>query len=144
MEITNSTTSTITVNAGASSDTSQHTFVSANPNSVISDTVVYGGELIPEIDGEEIEQIFAIKRLSYHAQQEILNDPFGSITQDTAGYPACARAQAFIGTSESIITSIMQGDDVPQYYVGPGFILIDQEWMQVLVLSTLSSRSHLL
>lgn len=132
MEITNSTTSTITVNAGASSDTSQHTFVSANPDAVISDTVIYGGELIPQIEGEEIEQIFAIQRLSYHAQAEILNDPFGSITTDTAGYPACARAQAFIGTAESIITSIMQGGDVPQYHVGPGFILIDQEWMEVI------------
>ena len=139
MEITNSSESTITVNAGVSSDTSQHTFVSADSDAVISDTVIYGGELIAEINGEEIEQIFAIERLSFHAQAEILNNPssdpgwtYPVITQDTAGYPACARAQAFIGTAESIITSIMQGGDVPQYYVGPGFILIDQEWIQVL------------
>ena len=77
--------------------------------------------------------------MSYHAQQEILNNPssdpgwtYPPITQDSAGYPACARAQAFIATAESIIISIMQGGDVPQYYVGPGFILIDQEWMEVL------------
>lgn len=139
MRITTSTASTITVNAGVSSDTSAHTFVSAAAGAVISSTVNYARELIPEIQGEEIEQIFAIQRLSYHAQQEILNNPssdpgwtYPQITQDTAGYPACARAQAFIATAESIITSIMQGGDVPQYYVGPGFILIDQEWMQVL------------
>ena len=102
-----------------------------------------GGELIPEIEGEEIEQIYAIERLSYHAQQEILINPssdpgwtYPVITQDTAGYPACARAQAFIATAETIITSIMQGGDVPQYYVGPGFILVDQEWMQVVDFDT--------
>ena len=102
-----------------------------------------GGELIPEIQGEEIEQIYAIERLSFHAQAEILNNPssdpgwtYPVITQDTAGYPACARAQAFIATAETIITSIMQGGDVPQYYVGPGFILVDQEWMQVLDFNT--------
>ena len=97
------------------------------------------GELIPEIEGEEIEQIYAIERLSFHAQAEILNNPssdpgwsYPVITQDTAGYPNCARAQAFIATAEAIITSIMQGGDVPQYHVGPGFILVDQEWMKVL------------
>ena len=116
-----------------------HTFVSAETGAIVSSTISYGGELIPEIEGEEIEQMFAIERLSYHAQAELLNNPssdpswpYTAIIQDTAGYPACARAQAFIGTSESIITSIMQGDDVPQYHVGPGFILIDQEWMEVL------------
>ena len=30
----------------------------------------------------------------------------------------------------------MQGGDVPQYHVGPGFILVDQEWMQVLDFDT--------
>jgi len=100
-------------------------------------------ELIPEIQGEEIEQIYAIERLSYHAQQEILTnwstDPgwtYSPITQDVAGYPACARAQAYISTLENIITSLMQGGDVPQYYVGPGFILIDQEWMEVIDFDT--------
>ena len=139
MEITNSTTSTITVNAGISSDTSQHTFVSADSGAVISDRVVYGGELIPEIDGEEVEQMYAIERLSFHAQAELLNNPssdpswpYTAIIQDTAGYPACARAQAYISTLENIVTSIMQGGDIPQYNVGPGFILIDQEWMEVL------------
>ena len=143
MEITASDATTVTVNAGISSDTSAHTFVSAAPDSVITQRTIYGGELISEIDGEEIEQIFAIERLSYHAQQEILNNPssdpgwtYPAITQDTAGYPNCARAQAFIATAESIITSIMQGGDVPQYYVGPGFILVDQEWMQVLDFNT--------
>ena len=143
MEITASDATTITVNAGVSSDTSAHTFVSADEGAVITQETIYGGELISEIDGEEIEQIYAIERLSYHAQQEILNNPssdpgwtYPVITQDTAGYPNCARAQAFIATAESIITSIMQGGDVPQYYVGPGFILIDQEWMQVLDFNT--------
>ena len=128
MEITASDATTVTVNAGISSDTSAHTFVSAASDAVITDKVIYGGELISEIEGEEIEQIYAIERLSYHAQQEILNNPssdpgwtYPAITQDTAGYPNCARAQAFIATSESIITSIMQGGDVPQYHVGPGF-----------------------
>jgi len=100
-------------------------------------------ELIPEIQGEEIEQIYAIERLSYHAQQEILTnwstDPgwtYSPITQDVTGYPACARAQAYISTLENIITSLMQGGDVPQYYVGPGYILIDQEWMEVLDFDT--------
>ena len=139
MEITASDATTVTVNAGISSDTSAHTFVSAAQDSVITQETIYGGELISEIQGEEIEQIYAIERLSYHAQQEILNNPssdpgwtYPAITQDTAGYPSCARAQAFIATAESIITSIMQGGDVPQYHVGPGFILVDQEWMQVL------------
>jgi hypothetical protein len=139
MEITASDATTVTVNAGVSSDTSTHLFVSAAPDSVITQRTIYGGELISQIEGEEIEQIYAIERLSYHAQQEILINPssdpgwtYPPITQDTAGYPACARAQAFIATAESIITSIMQGGDVPQYYVGPGFILIDQEWMEVL------------
>ena len=143
MEITASDATTVTVNAGISSDTSAHTFVSAAQDSVITQKTIYGGELISEIEGEEIEQIFAIERLSYHAQQEILNNPssdpgwtYPAITQDTAGYPNCARAQAFIATAESIITSIMQGGDVPQYYVGPGFILVDQEWMQVLDFNT--------
>ena len=139
MEITASDATTVTVNAGISSDTSAHTFVSAAQDAVITQKTIYGGELISQIEGEEIEQIYAIERLSYHAQQEILINPssdpgwtYPAITQDTAGYPACARAQAFIATAESIITSIMQGGDVPQYYVGPGFILVDQEWMQVL------------
>ena len=139
MEITASDATTVTVNAGISSDTSAHTFVSAAQDAIITQKTIYGGELISEIDGEEIEQIFAIERLSFHAQAEILNNPssdpgwtYPVITQDTAGYPNCARAQAFIATAESIITSIMQGGDVPQYYVGPGFILVDQEWMQVL------------
>ena len=143
MEITASDATTVTVNAGVSSDTSAHTFVSANSDAVITQRTIYGGELISEIEGEEIEQIYAIERLSYHAQQEILINPssdpnwtYPQITQDTAGYPACARAQAFISTAEGIITSIMQGGDVPQYYVGPGFILIDQEWMQVLDYNT--------
>ena len=116
-----------------------HTFVSAAAGAIISSTLSYGGELIPEIDGEEIEQMYAIERLSYHAQQELLNNPssdpnwpYTPIIQDTAGYPACARAQAYISTLENVVTSIMQGGDVPQYYVGPGFILIDQEWMEVL------------
>jgi len=139
MEITASDATTVTVNAGVSSDTSTHLFVSAAPDSVITQRTIYGGELISQIEGEEIEQIYAIERLSYHAQQEILNNPssdpgwtYPPITQDSAGYPACARAQAFIATAESIITSIMQGGDVPQYHVGPGFILVDQEWMEVL------------
>ena len=139
MEITASDATTVTVNAGVSSDTSTHSFVSAAPDSVVTQRTIYGGELISQIEGEEIEQIYAIERLSYHAQQEILNNPssdpgwtYPPITQDSAGYPACARAQAFIATAESIIISIMQGGDVPQYYVGPGFILIDQEWMEVL------------
>ena len=143
MEITASDATTVTVNAGISSDTSAHTFVSAAQDAVITQKTIYGGELISEIEGEEIEQIFAIQRLSYHAQQEILNNPssdpgwtYPVITQDVAGYPNCARAQAFIATAESIITSIMQGGDVPQYYVGPGFILVDQEWMQVLDFNT--------
>ena len=139
MEITASDATTVTVNAGVSSDTSTHTFVSANSDAVITQRTIYGGELISQIEGEEIEQIYAIERLSYHAQQEILINPssdpgwtYPPITQDTAGYPSCARAQAFIATAESIITSIMQGGDVPQYHVGPGFILVDQEWMEVL------------
>lgn len=139
MEITASDATTVTVNAGVSSDTSTHLFVSAAPDSVITQRTIYGGELISQIEGEEIEQIYAIERLSYHAQQEILINPssdpgwtYPPITQDTAGYPACARAQAFIATAESIIISIMQGGDAPQYYVGPGFILVDQEWMEVL------------
>ena len=139
LEITNTTASSITVNVGISSDTSQHTFVSADSGAIISDRVVYGGELIPEIDGEEVEQMYAIERLSFHAQAELLNNPssdpswpYTAIIQDTAGYPACARAQAYISTLENIVTSIMQGGDVPQYNVGPGFILIDQEWMEVL------------
>ena len=139
MEITASDATTVTVNAGISSDTSAHTFVSAAQDAVITQKTIYGGELISQIEGEEVEQIFAIERLSYHAQQEILNNPssdpnwtYPQITQDTAGYPNCARAQAFIATAEAIITSIMQGGDVPQYYVGPGFILIDQEWMEVI------------
>ena len=139
MEITASDATTVTVNAGISSDTSAHTFVSAAQDAIITQKTIYGGELISEIDGEEIEQIFAIERLSYHAQQEILNNPssdpnwsYPPITQDTSGFPSCAKAQAFIATSESIITSIMQGGDVPQYHVGPGFILVDQEWMKVL------------
>lgn len=139
LEITNTTASTITVNVGISSDTSQHEFVSADSGAIISDRVVYGGELIPEIDGEEVEQMYAIERLSFHAQAELLNNPssdpswpYTAIIQDTAGYPACARAQAYISTLENIVTSIMQGGDVPQYNVGPGFILIDQEWMEVL------------
>tara|TARA_A100001234_G_scaffold53158_1_gene45051 strand:+ start:7854 stop:13130 length:5277 start_codon:yes stop_codon:yes gene_type:complete len=143
MEITASDATTVTVNAGISSDTSAHTFVSAAQDAVITQKTIYGGELISEIDQEEIEQIFAIERLSYHAQQELLNNPssdpgwtYPAIIQDTSGYPACARAQAFISTAESIITSIMQGGDVPQYHVGPGFILVDQEWMQVLDFDT--------
>ena len=101
------------------------------------------GELIAAIQGEEIELIYAIERLSYHAQQEILtnwsNDPgwtYSPIIQDTAGYPACARAQAYISTLENIVISIIQGGDIPPYYVGPGYILIDQEWMEVIDFNT--------
>jgi hypothetical protein len=101
------------------------------------------GELIPAIQGEEIELIYAIERLSYHAQQEILinwsSDPswtYSTIIQDTAGYPACARAQAYISTLENIVTSIIQGGDIPPYNIGPGFILIDQEWMEVVDFNT--------
>lgn len=101
------------------------------------------GELIAAIQGEEIELIYAIERLSYHAQQEILtnwsSDPswtYSTIIQDTAGYPACARAQAYISTLENIVTSIIQGGDIPAYYVGPGYILIDQEWMEVIDFNT--------
>ena len=101
------------------------------------------GELIAAIQGEEIELIYAIERLSYHAQQEILinwsNDPgwtYSPIIQDTAGYPACARAQAYISTLENIVTSIIQGGDIPPYNIGPGFILIDQEWIEVIDFNT--------
>ena len=61
MEITASDATTVTVNAGISSDTSAHTFVSAAPDSVITRETIYGGELISEIDGEEIEQILQLK-----------------------------------------------------------------------------------
>ena len=97
------------------------------------------GYLIPEIEGEETELIYAIERVSHWAKQLILTVPPGftaagypAVIQDISGYPECSKVQASIDTLSNIVTSIIQGDDIPQYIVGPGFILVDQEWMKVV------------
>ena len=97
------------------------------------------GYLIPEIEGEETELIYSIERVSHWAKQKILTVPAGfeaagypAVQQDIAGYPECSKVQATIDTLSTIVTSIIQGGDIPQYVVGPGFILVDQEWMKVI------------
>ena len=97
------------------------------------------GYLIPEIEGEETELIYAIERVAHWSKQLILTVPSGfesagypAVIEDVSGYPECSKVQASIDTLSNIVTSIIQGDDIPQYVAGPGFILVDQEWMKVI------------
>jgi hypothetical protein len=105
------------------------------------------GELISAIVGEEIELIYAIERVSYWAQEKILTVPAGfeaagypAVQQDIAGYPECSKVQDSIDTLSNIVISIIQGGDIPQYVVGPGYILIDQEWMKVVNFNTTTNE----
>jgi hypothetical protein len=101
------------------------------------------GYLISEIEGEETELIYAIERVAHSAKQKILTVPAGytaagypAVQQDLTGYPECSKVQATIDTLSTIVISIIQGGDAPQYVPGPGFILIDQEWMKVVSFNT--------
>ena len=97
------------------------------------------GFIIPGVLNEEIELIYAIERVSHWAKQLILTVPSGfeaagypAVIQDVFGYPECSKVQATIDTLATIVVDIIQGGDIPQYVSGPGFILIDQEWMKVV------------
>ena len=61
MEITASDATTVTVNAGVSSDTSTHSFVSAAPDSVVTQRTIYGGELISQIEGKKLSKFMQSK-----------------------------------------------------------------------------------
>ena len=105
------------------------------------------GYLIPEIEGEETELIYAIERIAHWSKEKILTIPVGfesagypAVQQDISGYPECSKVQATIDTLTTIVTSIIQGDDIPQYVVGPGYILIDQEWMKVVNFNTTTNE----
>lgn len=97
------------------------------------------GFIIPGVLNEEIELIYSIERVSHWAKEKILTVPDGfetsgypPVIQDIVGYPECSKVQATIDTLTTIVTNIIQGGDIPQYVVGPGYILIDQEWMKVV------------
>lgn len=97
------------------------------------------GFIIPGVLNEEIELIYSIERISYWSKEKILTVPTGfedagypSVIEDIDGYPECSKVQATIDTLTTIVTDIIQGDDIPQYVAGPGYILIDQEWMKVV------------
>jgi len=101
------------------------------------------GFLIAGVAGEEIELVYTFERVAYHAKQKILTVPAGfetagypPVIQDTSGYPECTKVQNTIDTLVDIVVSVIQGEDAPQYIVGPGMILIDQEWMKVVSFNT--------
>jgi len=101
------------------------------------------GFLISDVSGEEVELIYTFERVAYHAKQKILTVPSGfeaagypAVIQDLSGYPECTKVQNTIDTLVNIVTSIIQGADIPAYRPGPGFILVDQEWMKVVTFNT--------
>lgn len=88
---------------------------------------------------EEIETIYAFTQVAAIANIKILTIPTGfiaagypTIIQDLAGYPECSKVQAAINTLTNIVINIIRGEDAPQFNSGPGFILLDQEWMKVV------------
>jgi len=101
------------------------------------------GFLIAAVAGEEVELVYSFERVAYHAKQKILTVPPGFLNAgypaplpDLTGFPECTKVQNTIDTLIGIVTSIIQGGDVPPYRPGPGFILVDQEWMKVYDFNT--------
>jgi len=97
------------------------------------------GDLIAAVVGEEVELIYSFERAAYHAKQKILTVPAGfteagydDVTLDVSGYPECSKVQDSIDSLVAIVIDIIQGEDVPQYAAGPGYILVDQEWMKIV------------
>lgn len=97
------------------------------------------GDIIAGVREEEIELIYTFQRVAYHAKEKILTVPNGftdagypSVIQDVSGYPECSKVQSNIDTLVDIVVSIIQGKDAPQFAPGPGYILVDQEWMRVI------------
>lgn len=88
------------------------------------------------ITTEFIETKYAIEQLRLRARQIVTDTSIISESGFLALYPAvalgdCSNVQTNIDTLFGIVVSILDGADSPTFNPGPGYLLVDQEWMRV-------------
>lgn len=88
------------------------------------------------ITTEFVETKYAIDQLRLAARQDVTNTSIISEPGFTSQFPAvtvgdCTNVQTNIDNLFGIVVSILDGADSPQFNPGPGYLLIDQEWMRV-------------
>lgn len=88
------------------------------------------------ITTEFIETKYAIDQLRLAARQDVANASIIGEPGFTSQFPAvtvgdCTNVQTNIDNLFGIIVSILDGADSPQFNPGPGYLLVDQEWIRV-------------
>lgn len=88
------------------------------------------------ITTEFIETKYAIDQLRLAARQDVADASIITEPGFTTQFPAvtvgdCTNVQTNIDNLFGIIVSILDGADSPQFNPGPGYLLVDQEWMRV-------------
>jgi hypothetical protein len=88
------------------------------------------------ITTEFVETKYAIEQLRLRARQVVTDTAIISESGFLAQFPAvtigdCSNVQTNIDTLFGIVVSILDGADSPAYNPGPGYLVIDQEWMRV-------------
>ena len=88
------------------------------------------------ITTEFVETKYAIDQLRLRARQVVTDTGIIAEAGFLAQFPAvtvgdCSNVQTNIDTLFGIIVSILDGADSPTYNPGPGYLVVDQEWMRV-------------
>jgi hypothetical protein len=91
---------------------------------------------LQHITTEFIETKYAIDQLRLAARQDIADTSIINELGFTSQFPVitvgdCTNVQTNIDNLFGIIVSILDGADSPQFNPGPGYLLIDQEWMRI-------------
>lgn len=91
---------------------------------------------LQHITTEFVETKYAIDQLRLRARQVVTDPAIIAESGFLAQYPAvtvgdCTNIQTNIDTLFGIVVSILDGADSPVYNSGPGYLVVDQEWMRV-------------
>ena len=83
-----------------------------------------------------VETKYAIEQLRLRARQYLIDNTIPAQAGYLALYPAvtvgdCSSVQTNLDNLFGIISSILDGADAPKINPGPGYILIDQEWIKI-------------
>ena len=90
------------------------------------------GDLISAIANELIQTKQAFNKASELCKTAIMTVPSGFYAVDVSNPGACTQVSDTIDSLTALIINLIDGGDTPQYNSGANFILVDQEWIEVL------------
>jgi hypothetical protein len=90
------------------------------------------GDLISTIAGEVVQTKQAFTKAKDLCKTAIMTVPDGYGIVDISNPGACTQVSDTIESLSNLIISLIDGGDTPQYNSGANYVLIDQEWIEVL------------